>query len=129
MTLGEMSEELYALSARLRRRLERAAFRGHTLTLKVKFADFRQITRSLSPGEELSASSGLFPLAERLLRESGVPGPSGQAAGPFGVESGAGPAARATRAVPPAATGVLSAGFRTRRILRAGFPFGIGPPR
>ena len=27
----------------------------------------------------------------------------------------------------PAATGVLSAGFRTRRILRAGFPFGIGP--
>lgn len=75
VTLGEMSEELYALSARLRRRLERAAFRGHTLTLKVKFADFRQITRSLSPGEELSASSGLFPLAERLLRESGVPGP------------------------------------------------------
>lgn len=74
VTLGEMSEELYALSARLRRRLERAAFRGHTLTLKVKFADFRQITRSLSPGEELSASSGLFPLAERLLRESGVPG-------------------------------------------------------
>ena len=74
VTLGEMSEELYALSARLRRRLEYAAFRGHTLTLKVKFADFRQITRSLSPGEELSASSGLFPLAERLLRESGVPG-------------------------------------------------------
>lgn len=74
VTLGEMSEELYALSARLRHRLERAAFRGHTLTLKVKFADFRQITRSLSPGEELSASSGLFPLAERLLRESGVPG-------------------------------------------------------
>ena len=73
-TLDEMSEELYALSARLCRRLERAAFRGHTLTLKVKFADFRQITRSLSPGEELSASSGLFPLAERLLRESGVPG-------------------------------------------------------
>lgn len=74
VTLDEMSEELYALSARLCRRLERAAFRGHTLTLKVKFADFRQITRSLSPGEELSASSGLFPLAERLLRESGVPG-------------------------------------------------------
>ena len=74
VTLDEMSEELYALSARLCRRLERAAFRGHTLTLKVKFADFRQITRSLSPREELSASSGLFPLAERLLRESGVPG-------------------------------------------------------
>ena len=74
VTLDEMSEELYALSARLCRRLERAAFRGHTLTLKVKFADFRQMTRSLSPGEELSASSGLFPLAERLLRESGVPG-------------------------------------------------------
>ena len=120
VTLGEMSEELYALSARLRRRLERAAFRGHTLTLKVKFADFRQITRSLSPGEKLSASSGLFPLAERLLRESGVPGRPVRLLG-LSVSNPA-------QDLPPEQHELYrQLRFRTRRILRAGFPFGIGP--
>ena len=122
VTLDEMSrEELYALSARLCRRLERAAFRGHTLTLKVKFADFRQITRSLSPGEELSASSGLFPLAERLLRESGVPAVrSGCWA--FRCRIRRRTCRRATRAVPPAATGVWCSPHTARSP-----GFGIGP--
>ena len=107
VTLGEMSEELYAPSARVRR---------FPPDNPEPFARRRAVglIRIVSAGGALAA---------RVRRA----GPSGQAAGPFGVESGAGPAARATRAVPPAATGVLSAGFRTRRILRAGFPFGIGP--
>lgn len=61
------------------RRLQRADFRGHTLTLKVKFADFQQITRSLSVGEQevpLSASTpdALRSLARQLLAEADIRG-------------------------------------------------------
>ena len=70
----EMAEEIYRLTTRLNRRLERASFRGHTLTLKIKLASFRQHTRSISPGYEIAASPDIFPLAESLLRDSGVAG-------------------------------------------------------
>ena len=73
-TLEEMTEALYGLSARLNRRLDRAGFRGHTLTLKIKYANFRQQTRSRSLKDELGASSDIFPLGETLLRESGAAG-------------------------------------------------------
>ena len=154
VTLGEMSEELYALSARLRRTSNSAWRLGsrmmpfasgsfgppspsaRTRRVPRPYADAQGQVRRFPPDNPepfarrravglIRIVSAGGALAARVRRA----GPSGQAAGPFGVESGAGPAARATRAVPPAATGVLSAGFRTRRILRAGFPFGIGPPR
>ena len=73
-TLEEMTEALYGLSARLNRRLDRTGFRGHTLTLKIKYANFRQQTRSRSLKDELGASSDIFPLGETLLRESGAAG-------------------------------------------------------
>ena len=73
-TLEAMTEEIYNLSVRLNRRLERAGFKGRTLTLKIKYADFRQHTRSRSPGKELGASAEIFFLAETLLRESGAVG-------------------------------------------------------
>ena len=50
-------------------RLKRKDFRGNTLTLKIKFHDFRQITRSITQGQELTELSVILPLAKQLLRE------------------------------------------------------------
>ena len=44
-------------------------YRGNTLTLKIKFHDFRQITRSITQGKELTELSVILPLAKQLLRE------------------------------------------------------------
>jgi DNA polymerase IV len=45
-TLEEMERELENIADIVWRRFERAGVRGRTLTLKIKFADFEQITRS-----------------------------------------------------------------------------------
>jgi DNA polymerase-4 len=46
MTRFEIIAELYKLEKELMERLEHAETTGRTITLKVKFSDFRQITRS-----------------------------------------------------------------------------------
>ena len=65
-----LSEALHRLTALLNRRLEQAGFSGHTLTLKIKFADFQRQSRSITPDYELNPSSDIFPLARHLLLES-----------------------------------------------------------
>jgi len=50
-------------------RLEHKNFRGNTLTLKIKFHDFSQITRSVTQSRELTALDVILPLAKQLLRE------------------------------------------------------------
>ena len=59
--------ELYHVACELCGRLERNGFRGNTLTLKVKFHDFTQITRSLSTDTSLYTLKEILPLAKRLL--------------------------------------------------------------
>ena len=49
------------------RRLEKYGFEGRTLTLKVKFHDFRQITRSITQDKILKTQSDILPLAKQLL--------------------------------------------------------------
>lgn len=61
--------ELYHVATELIGRLERSGFKGNTLTLKVKFHDFNQITRSLSRPEELTTLDNILPLAKELLKE------------------------------------------------------------
>lgn len=61
--------ELYHVAAELAGRMEQKEFRGTTLTLKVKFHDFSQITRSMTQHEELSTLHQILPLAKRLLKE------------------------------------------------------------
>lgn len=61
--------ELYHVAVELVERLQRKDFRGNTLTLKIKFHDFRQITRSITQGRELTELSVILPLAKQLLRE------------------------------------------------------------
>ena len=61
--------ELYHATGELVRRIAKSDFVGHTLTLKVKFSDFTQITRSLTVQHSLLDKDGILPVAKRLLQE------------------------------------------------------------
>lgn len=61
--------ELYHVAVELVRRLEQKGFHGNTLTLKIKFHDFKQITRSLTQARELKTLDVILPLAKQLLQE------------------------------------------------------------
>lgn len=61
--------ELYHTVLELIGRIERSGFEGHTLTLKVKFNDFQQITRSITVGHVLKAKEQILPLAKQLMQE------------------------------------------------------------
>lgn len=61
--------ELYHTAEELVRRLANNDFRGNTLTLKVKFHDFTQITRSITQAKELLTMKTILPIAKKLLAE------------------------------------------------------------
>lgn len=61
--------ELYHVATKLVERLQRAGFKGNTLTLKIKFHDFNQITRSYTQPLELTTLDRILPLAKQLLKE------------------------------------------------------------
>lgn len=61
--------ELYHVAVELTERLKRNHFNGNTLTLKIKFYDFTQITRSLTQEKELHTLDDILPLAKQLLKE------------------------------------------------------------
>ena len=62
--------ELYHVAVELVQRLGRHPdFRGNTLTLKIKFHDFKQITRSLTQARTLTTLGVILPLAKQLLQE------------------------------------------------------------
>jgi DNA polymerase-4 len=61
--------ELYHVATDLVERLKRAQFSGNTLTLKIKFHDFNQITRSLTQDKELYKKEDILPVAKKLLKE------------------------------------------------------------
>ena len=60
--------ELYHTVLELLTRIDKSGFEGRTLTLKVKYADFTQITRSLSQEKILKKKADILPLAKRLLK-------------------------------------------------------------
>ena len=61
--------ELYHVAVELVRRLDGKQFKGNTLTLKIKFHDFTQITRSVTRPQELTSLDTILPLAKQLLKE------------------------------------------------------------
>ena len=61
--------ELYHVATELVERLKRNGFSGNTLTLKIKFYDFKQLTRSLTQEKELNRLEDILPLAKQLLKE------------------------------------------------------------
>ena len=62
--------ELYHVATDLEGRIRRSGFRGCTLTLKLRFDDFTQKTRSLTVARELSALHDILPLAKQLMKEA-----------------------------------------------------------
>ena len=60
---------LYQTVLELVRRIEKTNFEGRTLTLKVKFRDFQQITRSITAPKILRTKDDILPLAKQLMHE------------------------------------------------------------
>lgn len=61
--------ELYHVAVELVERLHRKGFKGNTLTLKIKFHNFSQITRSITQTYELVNLDKILPVAKQLLKE------------------------------------------------------------
>ncbi len=59
---------LYHTVLELVRRIEKNDFEGRTLTLKVKFLDFQQITRSITVDHILRTKDDILPLAKQLIQ-------------------------------------------------------------
>ena len=59
---------LYHTVLELVRRIEKNDFEGRTLTLKVKFLDFQQITRSITADHILRTKDDILPIAKQLMQ-------------------------------------------------------------
>ncbi|MEM9670996.1 MAG: DNA polymerase IV [Cyclobacteriaceae bacterium] len=66
---NDLLEELAELSASLEQRVKKNQAQGRTITLKVKFSDFQQITRSHTSSQLHSASNEWWPFVVMLLDE------------------------------------------------------------
>lgn len=70
-----LAEALQAHAEKVSARLMRHGLAGRTITLKIKFADFRQITRSRTFASQFSDSGPIFSAARNLLWEEPLPLP------------------------------------------------------
>ena len=59
--------ELYHVTLELVERLQESDFKGHTLTLKVKYGDFTTISRSITQAKVLRTKDDILPLAKKLM--------------------------------------------------------------
>lgn len=66
-TLDEMNEALDAIATQVMNRLERLSLKGRTITIKIKYHDFKQITRSQSFEHEVPNREVLLETAKQLL--------------------------------------------------------------
>ena len=66
---GLLARALFAHAERVGARMRRNGLAGRTVTLKIKFADFRQITRSRTLGGRTDATRTIFETARGLLEE------------------------------------------------------------
>ena len=72
--LFPMTVELYNVVKGLMPRLEKAAFSGRTLTLKLKFDDFSVKTYSVTRRKVFSEFADILDTSKALLRQSGAVG-------------------------------------------------------
>jgi len=61
--------ELYHVAEELILRLEKGKFKGYTLTLKIKYHDFQQITRSITSDTLFANMKTILPTAKELLKQ------------------------------------------------------------
>jgi len=71
-TLADMVQELEKIAVTVSLRLIRNELKGRTITVKIKYADFRQITRSRSLATATDALATIRDTAVELLTGSGV---------------------------------------------------------
>jgi len=69
-TTEEMMEQIALLADDLQRRIERADNPGRTLTLKVRYADFRIVTRSKTLDHDIDKAEEMIALAAPLLEDT-----------------------------------------------------------
>ncbi len=67
-SLNDMEQQLKLIAQEVASRLVKAEKQGRTLTLKIKFADFTQITRSQSVTEPVNDADTLYQLIRQLIR-------------------------------------------------------------
>lgn len=66
---ADVTIHLYQTVMELVQRIKKTNFEGRTLTLKVKFLDFQQITRSITTDHILQTKEDILPLAKQLMHE------------------------------------------------------------
>lgn len=64
-----LEQAIPRLAEELTKRLARSGFRGNTLTLKIKFPDFTQKTRSLTVPDCLTSMEDILPLGRSLMED------------------------------------------------------------
>ena len=75
-TRAELLEQLYWVAELLTKRMEKAQAQGLTLTLKVKYADFSLITRSVTQKHMINDLPTIQTLAEELIYQVDIDGKS-----------------------------------------------------
>jgi DNA polymerase-4 len=70
MSFEEMHTELKKLAEKVSLRLEKHNLKGRTLTLKIKFSDFKQITRNASLQEPVFSYDHILEIASKLLENA-----------------------------------------------------------
>lgn len=72
ISLDEAKKELLALGNKVARRMRHKGLKGKTITLKVKYFDFVQITRSATLPKSTDDGSEIYSVACHLLKKIGV---------------------------------------------------------
>ncbi len=72
ISLNEAQKELLALSNKVARRMRHKDLKGKTITLKVKYFDFVQITRSTTLPKSIDDGFEIYSVACRLLKKTEV---------------------------------------------------------
>ena len=68
ITMGsQMIIELYHVVLELEQRLAKSSFKGKTLTLKIKYSDFKVVNRSITSSKVLATKADILPLAKLLV--------------------------------------------------------------
>ncbi len=73
-TRKEINASLEKLTETVARRLEKTGLAGRTVTLKIRFRDFRQTTRSRTVSDYLSGYNDLWPVVKALIDQPAVSG-------------------------------------------------------
>ena len=72
--IGEMNAELEKIAKMVHDRLERYQLKGRTITVKIKYSDFKLITRSQSMQEGINDTATIVQVSKRLLAATDLNG-------------------------------------------------------